>query len=103
MNTETGAAVIPNGPITVHHTAPGKLARMLSTFAKGEKLNTFAARDLGDTCLHTTVCDLQQRHGVKFSRDWQTVTGRFGKARVRVYWLQGEDLEKARNIVAGLR
>ncbi|MES3008400.1 MAG: hypothetical protein V4751_11590 [Pseudomonadota bacterium] len=102
MNNETGAAS-HNGPIPHHHSTPGKLDRMLSTFAKGEKLNTFAAKELGDTCLHTTVSDLQQRHGVRFTREWQTVEGRFGKTRVRVYWLQGEDLQRACQIVAARR
>ncbi len=102
MNNETGAA-LHSGPISQPHRRPGKLFRMLSTFAKGEKLNTFAARDLGDTCLHTTVSDLQLRHGVKFSRDWQTIDGRFGSVRVRVYWLQGEDLQRARQIVTACR
>ena len=98
MSTEIGAAH-HNGPTSKHHSRPGKLDQMLATFAKGEKLNTFAARELGDTCLHTTVSGLQRRHGVSFSRDWQTVPGRFGSVRVRVYWLQGEDLQKARRIV----
>lgn len=98
MNQETGAAS-HNGPIPKQHTRPCKLYRILSTFAKGEKLNTFAARDLGDTCLHSTVSTLQNRHGLNIARDWQTVPGRFGDSRVRVYWIEGEDLQKARRIV----
>lgn len=101
MNNETGAA-LHNGPISQPHRRPGKLDRMLSTFAKGEKLNTFAARDLGDTCLHSTVSSLQKRHGVKFARQGQTVSGRFGSSRVMMYWLEGDDLLKARRIVTDL-
>lgn len=81
--------------------APGKLDRMLSLFSKGYRLNTFQARDHGDSCLHTTVSTLQSRHGIKFSRDWQSLSGRFGPVRVRRYWLEGKSLEKAQRHVKG--
>jgi hypothetical protein len=98
MKKEIGAAC-PNGPTPKRNSRLGKLDRILSTFAKGEKLNTFAARDLGDTCLHSTVSSLQKRHGVKFARQGQTVPGRYGSSRVMMYWLEGDDLLKARRIV----
>ena len=77
----------------------GKLERMLELFAKGYRLNTFKAKELGDTCLHTTISSLQTKHGIHFSREWETLPGRFGPARVRRYWLDSDDLRKAREIV----
>ncbi len=81
-----------------------KLDRMLVLFANGRSLNTFQAKEEGDTCLHTTVSDLQARHGIRFSRQWEEVPNRFGtKTRVLRYWLQGQDLQRACQIVAARR
>lgn len=78
----------------------GKLDRMLILFSEGYCLNTFQAKELSDTCLHTTISDLQIRHGIKFAREWQTVFGRYGAARVRRYWLDGDNLIRANEIVS---
>ncbi len=80
----------------------GKLQRMLSVFATGMRLNTFQAKELGDTCLHTTVSDLQARHSISFSRQWEKVLNRFGtETRVLRYWLEGINLERAQAIING--
>jgi len=80
----------------------GKLQRMLSVFASGMRLNTFQAKELGDTCLHTTISDLQARHNVTFSRQWEKIKNRFGtETRVLCYWLEGVNLERAQAIISG--
>lgn len=80
----------------------GKLPRMLCVFASGMSLNTFQAKEMGDTCLHTTVSDLQARYGVHFERESEKISNRFGTtSRVMRYWLAGEQLEKAQAIING--
>ncbi len=80
----------------------GKLKRMLSVFASGMRLNTFQAKELGDTCLHTTVSDLQARHNITFARQWEKIRNRFGtETRVLRYWLEGVNLERAQAIISG--
>lgn len=75
----------------------GKLIRMLSVFVSGASLNTFDAKEIGDTCLHSTVSDLQKRYGIKFSRAWEGVLNKYGTVtRVLRYNLDGADLERAR-------
>jgi hypothetical protein len=80
----------------------GKLSRMLSVFASGMKLNTFQAKEEGDTCLHSTISDLQVRYGISFTREWEWVENRFGtQTRVLRYWLEGENLEKSKAVIGG--
>jgi hypothetical protein len=80
--------------------AIGKLARMLVVFAGGEGLNTFQAKEVGDTCLHTTICDLQNQYCITFSREWEYVANRFGTySRVLRYWLEGASLQKAQALI----
>ena len=77
----------------------GKLKFMLEQFAKGAHLHRFQAEPLGDHCLHTTISDLQTKHGIYFNRVTIQVPTRFNKpAKVKLYWLQGENLEKAKQI-----
>lgn len=80
----------------------GKLSRMLSVFASGQRLHRFTAEKIADHCLPTTISDLQARYSLSFSRDWLTVPNRFGsETRVRVYWLEGDNLERAQAIIDG--
>jgi len=80
----------------------GKLARMLCVFASGISLNTFEAKEAGDTCLHTTIRDLQARHGITFTRQWEKIKNRFGtETRVLRYWLEDVSLERAQAIING--
>ncbi len=79
---------------------PGKLITMLKAFAGGQKLHRFQAERLGDHCLHTTVSDLQIKHQITFSREWTKVPNRFRSiTHVKNYWLDGENLERARVIL----
>lgn len=78
----------------------GKELSMLKRFAEGAKLHRFQAEPLGDHCLHTTVSDLQINCGIKFSRHRVSVRNRFGgRTSVCEYWLEGDDLSKARKIL----
>lgn len=80
----------------------GKLDYMLLRFAHGDRLHRFQAERIGDHCVHTTVSDIQIKHGIKFSRRRVKVPNRFGKkTSVCEYWLEGNDLLRAR-VIAGL-
>jgi len=72
---------------------------MLARFAQGMSFNRFEAERVGDHCLHTTISDLQRKHGIEFHREWEVVPNRFGsKTRIRRYWLAGAHLQRAREI-----
>ncbi len=87
---------------TNHSKSAGKLYSMLRHFSTGIRLHRFDAEKLGDHCLHTTVSDLQIRHFIRFSREWIKVPNRFGsKTRVKSYWLEGDNLLKAKRIIQG--
>lgn len=79
---------------------PGKLTSMLIHFAMGERLHRFEAERIGDHCLHTTVSGLQTKYGIEFNREFTKVPNRFGsQTSVKKYWLEGDQLLKAREIV----
>lgn len=79
----------------------GKLDSMLQYFSSGNRIHRFQAEKLGDHCLHSTISDLQARHSIEFHREWVLVPNKFGSyTRVKLYWLEGKDLESARSIVA---
>ncbi len=81
-------------------TKPGKLVSMLIHFANGKKLHRFNAERLGDHCLNTSVSDLQIKYGIYFSRKFIRVPNRFGSmTSVKLYWLENENLAKARDIL----
>ncbi|GAB1264271.1 hypothetical protein [Aurantivibrio infirmus] len=79
---------------------PGKLVSMLTHFANGKRLHRFQAERLGDHCLPTSASDLQIKYGLYFSRKMIKVPNRFGSmTSVMLYWLEGKELERAREIV----
>lgn len=81
---------------------PCKLDTMLRRFAQGEKHHRFTAEQVADHCLHSTIASLQKKHGIYFDRMFIKVRNRFGTdTHVKLYWLEGENLEKARK-AAGL-
>lgn len=82
-------------------TEIGKEESMLIHFAQGKRLHRFSAEHLADHCLPTTVSDLQRKHSITFSREWVEVQNRFnGTTRVKLYYLQGDNLSKAQEIVS---
>lgn len=77
---------------------------MLLLFADGARLNCVTARHHHETCLNSTVAALESRRGIKVSREWVRVPNAFGGyTRVKDYWLEGADLDKARQLTAKLR
>ena len=77
----------------------GKLDAMLQRFAEGNAYHRFRAETIGDHCLHTTISDLQKRHLITFNRRFIKVPNRFGSTtRVKLYWLEGDNLERAKKL-----
>lgn len=78
---------------------PRKWARVLRAFADGKTLNRFDAyRELRDSCLNTTVSQIERR-GVRISRREETVPGAFGPVHCCRYWLAPESLQRARQLL----
>lgn len=79
-------------------TRPTKIQRVFQALASGRSYNRFeAARELHDTCLHSTVAAIQQRYGVQVFRRYETVRGYQGAPTpVCRYRLVGPELIKAR-------
>lgn len=85
-----------------HRKSSGKLAYMLRQFSTGQRLHRFAAERIGDHALPSTISSLQKSHGLIFSREWVEVPNNFGgETKAMAYWLEGDDLVKARNLVLG--
>ena len=83
---------------------PTKLEVILSALADGKKLHRFNAFQYGDTCLHTTVSTLQNSYAVIVSRKfikYTTINGH--DARVRLYWLEPEQVTKAEQLLKLMR
>ena len=90
----------PLNTMPAHHTDIGKEESMLTHFAQGMRLHRFSAERLADHCLPTTVSDLQRKYSIKFSREWIEVQNRFHRpTRVKLYFLEGDNLTKAQDIV----
>lgn len=93
----------PKNPQSNSNNKPGKLISILGHFARGKRLHRYQAEKLGDHCLHTSVSGLQLKHHIRFSRRRVKVPNRINiMTCVMLYWLEGKDLEQAREIV-GLR
>ena len=80
---------------------PGKLMRMLALFSEGKRLHRFDAYRLGDSCLNTTVSDIQIRHGIFFCRKSVKVPNGFGgETPVMLYWLGNDALAKSKVVLS---
>lgn len=73
-----------------------KKARVFEAFLRGEKHTRFtAARELHDTCLHSTVSTLQHDYGIQIARTLVTVPGYMGSpTQCCLYWLEQEEIDK---------
>ncbi len=79
-----------------------KKSGLLAFIDRGRRgYNTFeASRELGDSCLNSSVSTYENQHGLKISREWETVRNRFGtNTRVMRYWLESDSIEKALQLV----
>lgn len=88
LNTRTGKLSKPQT----------KINRVFLALASGRSYNRFeAARELHDTCLHSTVSDIQRNYGVQIHRSFEVVPGYQGApTHVCRYRLVGPELIKAR-------
>ena len=78
---------------------PRKRQRVLGWFADGKTLNRFDAyRELRDSCLNTTVSQIERR-GVRVLRREETVPGAFGPVHCCRYWLSPESRDVARALL----
>ena len=58
-----------------------------------------AWRDLGDSCLNTTVCKIQEKYGLRVDRELIDADGRYGTVKIARYWLSPDEKAKARKIL----
>src|SRR5690625_2160681 len=59
-----------------HNKPQTKINRVFLALASGRSYNRFeAARELHDTCLHSTVSAIQQRFDVQIHRSFEVVPG----------------------------
>jgi hypothetical protein len=80
---------------------PRKWRRVLRALVDGRTLNRFDAyRELRDSCLNTTISQLERR-GVRISRRDETVPGAFGPVRCCRYRLSPESRIRALELLAG--
>ena len=78
---------------------PRKWARVLRALIDGKTLNRFDAyRELRDSCLNTTVSQIEGR-GVTILRRDETVPGHFGPVHCCRYWIAPESLQRARELL----
>lgn len=90
-----------DGSATGRNAQPRKWARVVAAFLdRGLRgLNRFEAwRELRDSCLNTTVSQIERR-GVKILRREETVRGAFGPVHCCRYWLSPEGVRRARELL----
>lgn len=86
----------PNQCEINHTIARTKKARVLEYFIFQGSLNRFEAQHIGDHCLHTTVSNLANRHGLEFIRTPEKVPNKWGApSEVTRYQLADDQREKA--------
>ena len=62
----------------------------------------FDALSISDSCLNSTISDIQKFHGIQIDRRWTKRQSKFGPIDCAEYWLQGEGLEKAERYLSGI-
>jgi len=94
--TSAGTATAGNAQPSA---TPRKWQRVLAWFADGGTLNRFEAyRVLRDSCLNTTVSQIESR-GVRIERREETVPGAFGPVHCCRYWIAPEALQRAHELL----
>lgn len=88
------------GSATLAPAQPRKWVRVLRAFVDGGTFNRFDAyRELRDSCLNTTVSQIEAR-GVVMLRVEETVHGAFGLVRCMRYRLAPESFSHARELLS---
>jgi len=71
---------------------PSKIIRVLSALISGRMLNRYEAAEdptIFDTCLNTTISEIQHRLGIPVARKYRTVVGYAGyPVTFCQYWLE---------------
>lgn len=76
----------------------------LRTIIKNGKTNTFDANAAyNDTCLHSTISSIQKRYNIHFHREYKQLPRLRTRTPIAHYWLEGDNLEKAKLIVRLLK
>ena len=84
-------------PIATKRKHISKQDKMLKLFAEGKRLHRFQAEGYGDHALHSTISSLQKKYGIYFERVFIQVETRDGMpTNVKLYWLEGLNLTKAK-------
>ncbi len=83
--------------------APTKMEACIEAFTRRKSLNTFEAnKEYGDTCLHTSVSDLQKKHGIVIGRTKEKTVNRVGRSVVVTrYTLL--DIEQMKSVLTDLK
>lgn len=73
-----------------------KNERVFKALMSGRSFNRFeAARVLHDTCLHSSVATLQQKHRISISRKYEKVRGyMWTPTRCCRYWISEEERQR---------
>ncbi|MCP5359898.1 MAG: hypothetical protein R3E75_08215 [Steroidobacteraceae bacterium] len=79
---------------------PGKTRRVLAALVEGRRLDRFAAEELGDHTLNTTVSVLQIRHGIHVQREVVKARNAYGPFWHCRYWLDEVNAARARQLLA---
>lgn len=96
LEQTTGRA---DGSATARNPQPRKWQRVLQAFVDGRTFNRFDAyRELRDSCLNTTVSQIERR-GIRILRREEVVPGHFGSVHCCRYWLAPEALQRARELL----
>jgi hypothetical protein len=72
-----------------------KWRRILGLLAEGRQLTRFDVEPHGDHCFNTSVSVISKK-GIQISRKPIVVDGRFGRFRCKLYWLEADQIERAR-------
>lgn len=76
-----------------------KRAAVLQALLEGPLTGRDAFLDLGDTCLHSTIANIEREYRIRVERVMVKVPTRYGSTRVAKYWLGGEARQQARKVL----
>lgn len=76
---------------------PTKCNRVMRALME-RSYNCFEAQKIGDSCLHTTVSEIQAK-GVFVARKTERFKGRYGVIHCKRYWIPKSELKRARKLL----
>lgn len=81
-----------------NNTSEEKWRRILRLMRTGARLTRFDVEKYGDHCFNTSVSVIGKK-GITISREPIVIEGRFGKFRCKQYWLEPDQIERARRLL----